>query len=461
MSGSFAGEVLNCLPDHIAVLDLAGNISALNDTWKESVEQDSASAKLFNIGANYVAIWEELMKLAEHKGSIDAAFEGVRSIIINQQSNFSCEYSCGPVNDKRWFLIRLNRFSDVESSRIIVAHENITTRKRDEAALRDTEQTLRRVLEALPVGVWILNDKGQIVHGNAACQQIWANSQDNDAIQFSEYKGWRSNTGKSIGVHEWAVMRALHKGETSRDEEIEIQCFDGSHKIILNSAAPLYDSEHRIFGAVSVNQDITPRKRAEEALLHAKEVIEVTNYELEQALAREQLLARADSLTGAKTRRHFFDLASHEFAVAKRYLHPLAVVLFDLDHFKNINDTYGHQVGDEVLAKVAQITSRHLRQSDIFARYGGEEFIILFPKSDASEALVVAERIREDIAANSGGEDRKAGVTISIGIAALLEQEDALDRLIHRADQALYSAKEEGRNRSKIYIPVYKPAFDI
>jgi len=128
---------------------------------------------------------------------------------------------------------------------------------------------------------------------------------------------------------------------------------------------------------------------------------------------------------------------------------PLSVILFDVDHFKQINDTRGHQCGDEMLKRVAEIAGRQLRETDILARYGGEEFIVLLSESAAEQAAVVAERIRHDIAAHSmetsAGE---IGVTISVGIADLLPEEDTLDRLIQRADQALYAAKQAGRNRS-------------
>jgi diguanylate cyclase (GGDEF)-like protein len=238
------------------------------------------------------------------------------------------------------------------------------------------------------------------------------------------------------------------------DEEIKIKCFDGSSKIILNSALPLHDADNRITGAIIVNQDITSRKREEQELLHAKSALEVANRELHRALEREQVMARTDDLTGVNNRRHFLDLATREFAVAQRYQHPLSVLLIDVDHFKQVNDTFGHQVGDAILKRVAQIAREYLRDADVLARYGGEEFIVSLPNTDAHGAFIAAEHIRRAIAERgmqTGNEPVR--VTISAGVAEISGKEDTLDRLIQRADQALYTAKTAGRNRTVVFSP--------
>lgn len=189
------------------------------------------------------------------------------------------------------------------------------------------------------------------------------------------------------------------------------------------------------------------RHSADRALRASEGRLEVANRELRHALAREQLMARTDSLTGLHNRRYFFDLAAHEWAVARRYGLPLAVMLFDIDRFKRINDSHGHQMGDEILKRVARAASEHLRAADVIARYGGEEFIVLLPGSTAQQSTVVAERIREAVAAD-GIETRTARVvaTISVGLAQTLPDQDTLDQLVWRADQALYDAKAKGRN---------------
>ena len=149
---------------------------------------------------------------------------------------------------------------------VFAAARDITERKQAENSLREREALLRTVFETLPVGVWITDKQGRIIRGNPAGQQIWAGDRYVGIDQFGEYKGWWVDTGKRIESEEWAAARAVLKGETSINEEIEIECFDGSHKIILNSAVPIRDERQEILGAFIVNQDITERKRAEKTL---------------------------------------------------------------------------------------------------------------------------------------------------------------------------------------------------
>jgi len=134
------------------------------------------------------------------------------------------------------------------------------------AERKRSEMLLSKVLENLPVGVWITDRNGQLIHGNPASQQIWAGARYVDLEHYGEYKGWWLDSGKRIEPGEWAAARAINRGETSLNEEVEIECFDGTRKIILNSAIPILDEQKVTQGAIIVNQDITERKRAEEAL---------------------------------------------------------------------------------------------------------------------------------------------------------------------------------------------------
>ncbi|GIF02109.1 hypothetical protein Ari01nite_95730 [Paractinoplanes rishiriensis] len=156
--------------------------------------------------------------------------------------------------------------------------------------------------------------------------------------------------------------------------------------------------------------------------------------------------ARIDALTGIANRRHFFDLAGGELADAHRYQNRLAAVMLDIDHFKKINDTYGHQAGDEVIREVVRRLAATGRPGDLLARYGGEEFVLLLPDV-GDDAAAIAERLRADVAAGPVG--TAAGdvpVTISIGVAHL-DPAERIDALLARADACLYQAKTSGRNR--------------
>jgi diguanylate cyclase (GGDEF)-like protein len=195
-------------------------------------------------------------------------------------------------------------------------------------------------------------------------------------------------------------------------------------------------------------------KQVEDELRRAKESLEVVNMELRFAFEHEQHMARTDTLTRINNRRNLFELAEHEFEVAKRYQQPLSIIMFDLDHFKNINDTYGHSVGDKMLERVAQVTHAQLRDVDIIGRYGGEEFVIVLPVTNAQKAFLLAQRILESVSAIRVHTDHgTAAVTLSIGIAETIHapQDESVESVIRRADEAMYAAKQAGRNRAVIF----------
>jgi diguanylate cyclase (GGDEF)-like protein len=151
-----------------------------------------------------------------------------------------------------------------------------------------------------------------------------------------------------------------------------------------------------------------------------------------------------DTLTGIYNRYYFNSALEKEIHRAHRYERSFALLMFDLDHFKNVNDTYGHAVGDRVLVSLSNLVASCLRESDIFARIGGEEFVIILPETGEELSLEIAERIRKNVEAHSFEPVKK--VTISIGLVRHRPEED-LEELLKRVDSALYAAKNSGRNR--------------
>jgi diguanylate cyclase (GGDEF)-like protein len=176
--------------------------------------------------------------------------------------------------------------------------------------------------------------------------------------------------------------------------------------------------------------------------------------ELEEKNRELQELAYYDTLTGLPNRRFFFEHANLIFEEVKRYEKPLSLLVMDIDHFKKINDTYGHDVGDLVLKTFAGVLRGIVRQSDICARFGGEEFVVLLPNTDLEGAKVLAERIRTAVAKNPVEHGSIVIVfTVSIGISQYRKGMQNIDELIKEADIALYRAKEGGRNRVEVFIP--------
>jgi two-component system cell cycle response regulator len=167
-----------------------------------------------------------------------------------------------------------------------------------------------------------------------------------------------------------------------------------------------------------------------------------------------RFMATTDTLTGLLNRRAFVESTGRELARTRRYNDKLSVILLDIDHFKHINDRRGHATGDVVLAAVGQLLSNAIRNCDIVARWGGEEFVLLLPSTDLDGAQLVAERIREQLAAaeirDPNGE--LVPVTASFGVACYAENM-TLEQIVDRADRAMYLAKSGGRNRVVVDAP--------
>ena len=192
----------------------------------------------------------------------------------------------------------------------------------------------------------------------------------------------------------------------------------------------------------------------EKQLADATVQLELANAKLIQQQNEFELLARSleqqaarDALTGLFNRQKFDSLCAAEIARGKRYGTPLAIIMYEIDGFKSINDNYGHLVGDRVLVETATLVSGRMRQLDTLARWGGEEFMILAPHTDIEKARLLAEQVRtviDDTSFSTVGR-----VTCSFGVTALSEH-DTVDKLIYRADAAMYQAKRNGRNRVEI-----------
>lgn len=171
--------------------------------------------------------------------------------------------------------------------------------------------------------------------------------------------------------------------------------------------------------------------------------------ELRLKNATLERLSTVDSLTGLRTRRYLNEVLAVEFLRARRYGTPLTVLMTDLDHFKQVNDRYGHPAGDAVLREVAALSQGMLRATDVIGRYGGEEFAVVMPQSRPPGASVLAERLRASVeeARVELPDGRRIGVTLSIGVAAYEPRQRTPDDLLAEADRALYVAKDAGRNQ--------------
>lgn len=198
--------------------------------------------------------------------------------------------------------------------------------------------------------------------------------------------------------------------------------------------------QHQKYTLLEVKQQYTDQ--LEQEVKERTKELEKLNIELMQ-------MATTDYLTKVRNRRSFYDIGNQYFAMAKRNEKELSIISFDIDHFKTVNDTYGHQAGDEVLIKFASECKRLLRESDVFARIGGEEFAVVLFDTSHDNSIHLAQKIvynTSEIRVNFGA--KSLSFTVSAGVAFLQLDDQSIDEVVGRADQALYQAKENGRNQT-------------
>jgi diguanylate cyclase (GGDEF)-like protein/PAS domain S-box-containing protein len=228
------------------------------------------------------------------------------------------------------------------------------------------------------------------------------------------------------------------------------------------TATPVWDENGELINYIVIQRDVSDIREAQQNLLKTHAELTVLNQELEQRVASRTMelerLATTDPLTDAHNRRFLMARAEIEMAQARRQGSALSIVMFDIDHFKRINDTHGHIAGDRVLVALSRAVSKEMRLGDTFARVGGEEFVLLLPQSDADQAFHVAERLRRMISELEidAGNALRLRITSSFGVATLNSSVDGVDALYLAADTAMYQAKDAGRNCVMAFkTPVY------
>jgi diguanylate cyclase (GGDEF)-like protein/PAS domain S-box-containing protein len=297
---------------------------------------------------------------------------------------------------------------------------DITERKHVEEQLRETGDTLQTIIYSSPLAILTLDAEDRVTMWNPAAEAMfgWSDKQilgqANPTVpttKTKEYEALRQATLSGMAFSNLDTLR-LKK--------------DGTQFPVSLSVAPLRGQQSQVIGRMHVIADITERKKLQEEL-------------------RQQ--ATTDELTRISNRRHFMELAQSEIKRAVRFKRPPAIALIDIDHFKQINDTFGHAAGDQALVAFTKICQNLIREIDVFARFGGDEFVLLLPETNQEQAYKVVERIRLALATQPIVLDGKpVAFTISAGIASLCGDQESIDTILSQADQALYRAKETGRN---------------
>jgi diguanylate cyclase (GGDEF)-like protein/PAS domain S-box-containing protein len=300
--------------------------------------------------------------------------------------------------------------------------------------LLEAEAEQRQLLRNLQTGIVVYAPDASIIFSKPAAARLMGVTEEQLNGRLARVRGWKvvDGHGNRMRPGDYPVNRVIATREALEGIVLGVERIDGNGPVwLLVNAFPEFSLDGKLVKVVANFSDITEQKLLQQKL---------------------QDQAQVDYLTGLCNRRHFMHQAEMELARAIRYGKNLALFMMDVDHFKSINDSHGHQMGDLVLKKLAEICTGELREVDIIGRVGGEEFAVLLPETGEAEGAAVAERIR--IAIENGKVSMDKGLPIrfnvSIGVTFLVSEEDNLDVLFARADRALYEAKAAGRNRTQV-----------
>lgn len=326
-----------------------------------------------------------------------------------------CAVTIGIRNRTHSLLLR-TRFKEVE--------RQATRLKLEVSRRQESENRLHTLLETIPDLVWLkdpdgvylfCNHKFERFLGAAECDIVGKTDRDFLPKELADFFQYRDRA-------------AMESNCPLINEERVTYADDGHEELLETIKTTLRDQNGKILGVLGISRDITSRKEAEE---------------------KARYLALHDPLTGLYNRRVLEGRLTEELNRAERYQRPLSIFMLDLDHFKRVNDTHGHQFGDVALCHLAQLLENSIRKTDYVARYGGEEFIVVLPETPLSEAIDLAERLCEQIKNEDIpiGRHQKIRLTASIGVSCYPMHHHTWKGLIENADSAMYLAKKEGRNR--------------
>lgn len=399
-------QILNTAADGMIVIDRDFNILKTNNTFLKMFqeEQDIIGRQCFDVlpGPSCNTAQCPMIQIFEGSGALEFEEEKYR----RDGTGFSCLVKATPYTDYRGNLVGI-----VEDFR------DITPRKIAENAIKESEERFRDILDNSPDLIQNISPEGKFLYVNPAWKKILEyDDEDVKKLYLADILSPR------VKNQCFEKFKQVLQGKEIFEIETEFVAKSGWVVSVIGSASCKFKGGKPLYTR-GIFRDITLQKVLENKLHH---------------------LATTDELTGLYNRRMLKDLCNKEISRANRHHKSFSLAIFDIDYFKNINDTHGHDIGDLVLRTMSQLCLEQIRQDDSLARWGGEEFLLLLPNTALKEAVELCERLRQTIAGYNF--PQLPQITVSFGLTEFAP-EDSIDNLVKRADQALYEAKESGRNK--------------
>lgn len=374
---------------------------------------------LLIVEGDNIPVWANNRFLKLHRMSREAleSPEGVQTVHAALTNAFnSGEYVVDRGEGQRHFDMVISQVAVDERKLSLISFFNISKRKQLQSALLEKQKMFEQLSENLPEGIVLFD--GNIRYSNPAFERFSGYS--GSELLAKRFEDLIDTSG--LELFETNRKKLLKQGKSFAESVLPLKTKKGKNVWVRIKTSVLEHEDAALF--LSIVTDISHEKSEMEKLTR---------------------LAFFDALTGIYNRRKFNELLLLEYKRAKRYNRHLCALFFDIDHFKRINDRFGHDIGDAVLKELSALVKAHVRETDCFARWGGEEFIVLLPETTVENAASIAEHIRSEVGGHSF--PKVGNVTISIGITSLKGRERS-DTFIKRLDNALYQAKREGRNRT-------------
>lgn len=306
---------------------------------------------------------------------------------------------------------------------------------------------VRKALDTLAEGLLIVDDRGVIVFSNHSFARKTGLVPGKLVGKASDSLPWELDAADSA-CHELPWYCLLQGGELPSNRMVKLQSGPKTAFTFAVNASPITTDKEKVRGALVTFDDVTEIEKKNDELQRTLDKLEQTQREITRQNQELLVLATRDPLTGVLNRRSLFQGFDVLFNEAREELRPLACIMVDIDHFKSVNDRFGHAVGDKVIKLLAKILTDFSRPNDLVGRFGGEEFCVALPGADKPVAAEIAERMRRAVQEGHGAKFTDAmRITSSFGVSDLTTGASDVAQLVDQADKALYVAKETGRNR--------------